>query len=312
MDEVWQTWSRDVPPLAMEPGSENVLYSIYALAALHIADSCEQSRLYREAFHRYFSLALQAHNEAVSNLNASNVESVALTYMLISILTFYPRRQGQKAPCLPQRVIIANGGGVTFRETWSRVRQVPQSSAWQIVRPSPQFLEALLGSIEKDPIDGRMIYPAEAIPEPLKHILDQKLPEREDWETERWDETTVRAYGEALSYIGAIYRALQAQENQWMVCRRFMGFCPMLSSRFIELVRAHEPRALVVMAHYYALTKGMKNIWWIKDLAYREVMEILSMLPERWKSMIQWPLELTGLWEMGWMAGESLFLPSTQ
>ncbi|KAL9094387.1 MAG: hypothetical protein Q9165_003237 [Trypethelium subeluteriae] len=198
-------------------------------------------------------------------------------------------------PSLPQRVISANSGGRLFRRAWIYVINNPESVAALIVKTIPHYIEALLKSITFDPKDNRLIYPPDMIAEPLKHLLDPRVPERQNWEAEAWDEEVERAYREALGHIGAIYHASQASEPEGTLTRRVMGFVPMLSDRFIELLRDGEPRALVVIAHYYSLIKQLENIWWIKDTAYREVMEICGLLPAEWQTMMRWPLEILGI-----------------
>ncbi|KAI9696633.1 MAG: hypothetical protein M1820_008082 [Bogoriella megaspora] len=295
IDFVSETWSKDVPPLALEPEHKNLLYGVFALAALHLDDAPESAPVYKSSFHQYFSLCLKFQNEAVANLSPKNADAVTLTCILISILTFRPRHEDTAVPSLTQRIVISNGAGRTFLKAWRWIVNDPKSKAGMITQVSPQYIEAMLGSISQDETDGRMIYPPESIVEPLQHLLNPALPDREVCKNEAWNEEIERTYSEALAYIGSIYNGIEAQESVWTVCRRFMGFTPMLSERFIQFVRDGEPRALVVLAHYYGLTKYVESVWWIKDTAYREVMEIWGKIPVRWRAMMDHPLDMVGV-----------------
>ena len=73
--------------------------------------------------------------------------------------------------------------------------------------------------------------------------------------------------------------------------RRVIGFPMLVHPRFVTLVEEEQPRALVILAHYFALVARLRGLWWMGDSGRREVLGIQSALPEEWQDAMQWPLE---------------------
>jgi len=72
----------------------------------------------------------------------------------------------------------------------------------------------------------------------------------------------------------------------------FMGT---VSRRFVELLEARRPRALAILASYFALLKCLDDVWWLKGVARREIMGIVSLFDpddEEWWPRLQWPLRI--------------------
>ncbi len=72
-------------------------------------------------------------------------------------------------------------------------------------------------------------------------------------------------------------------------------FLATVSRRFIELLEARRPRALAILASYFALLKCLDDVWWLKGVARREIMGIVSLFDpddEEWWPRLQWPLRI--------------------
>ncbi|KAI0197596.1 hypothetical protein F4808DRAFT_294113 [Astrocystis sublimbata] len=72
-------------------------------------------------------------------------------------------------------------------------------------------------------------------------------------------------------------------------------FLATVSRRFISLLEARRPRALAIMASYFALLKCLDDVWWLKGVARREIMGIISLFdPDdgEWWPRLQWPLRI--------------------
>jgi hypothetical protein len=101
----------------------------------------------------------------------------------------------------------------------------------------------------------------------------------------------VKAYETAISYIGAIQLAIQTQEPTDLLSRRIILFPTMVNTGFLTLVEQQRPRALVVLAHYFAYLTDFRGFWWVGDTGPREVRGIESVLPVEWLDLMNWPLQ---------------------
>ncbi|KAK4252269.1 hypothetical protein C7999DRAFT_26993 [Corynascus novoguineensis] len=56
-----------------------------------------------------------------------------------------------------------------------------------------------------------------------------------------------------------------------------LAFPATVSRRFIELLEERRPRALAILACFFALLKSMDSIWWLQGMARREVLGVVSL-----------------------------------
>ncbi|KAL2178837.1 putative transcription factor [Thermothelomyces heterothallicus CBS 202.75] len=56
-----------------------------------------------------------------------------------------------------------------------------------------------------------------------------------------------------------------------------LAFPATVSRRFIELLEERRPRALAILACFFALLKSMDSIWWLHGMARREVLGVVSL-----------------------------------
>jgi hypothetical protein len=75
-----------------------------------------------------------------------------------------------------------------------------------------------------------------------------------------------------------------------MTCRRLMVFPLNVSQGFLKLLQEMESCALVILAHYFALSATLTDIWWIGHTAHREVLAIEKMVNGQWVTSMSWPL----------------------
>ncbi|KAL2259973.1 hypothetical protein VTK26DRAFT_6168 [Humicola hyalothermophila] len=56
-----------------------------------------------------------------------------------------------------------------------------------------------------------------------------------------------------------------------------LAFPATVSRRFIELLEERRPRALAILACFFALLKSMDQVWWLQGMARREVLGVVSL-----------------------------------
>jgi hypothetical protein len=91
-------------------------------------------------------------------------------------------------------------------------------------------------------------------------------------------------------YINSVWLAIEAREHPAMICRRLMVFPLIVSQEFLKLLQEMESRALVILAHYFALSATLADIWWTGHIAHREVLAIEKMVNGQWVISMSWPL----------------------
>ena len=102
------------------------------------------------------------------------------------------------------------------------------------------------------------------------------------------------AYEITVSYIGGIWIAMKGPETSAEIGRRLILFPFVVQSQFIDLIEDQQPRALAVLAHYFALLASFRSVWWIGDTGRREVQALNTVLSGKWHDLMSRPLNIIG------------------
>ena len=64
-----------------------------------------------------------------------------------------------------------------------------------------------------------------------------------------------------------------------------------MSEEFVGFIEEHRPRALVLLAHHFALVESLEDVyWWAKGRGMDEIKRIESVMDEKWKHWLDWPI----------------------
>ena len=270
-----QLWATACPRLAFE--HDAVLYAMFALAALHIAKA-DPIWPYSEAMdtHRkYLDLALPAHSDDVAHLKKENADAACIASSLLRICAFAYLSERPLDPYTPplQWLQMTSGSGMVFNATWDWIHKNEDSLAGKLLNRTPiltPFNESLF---------------LESNRQGFEHLVEQRDS------MEPWSPDIEHAYQIAVSYIGSMLIAIDAGEEQGGdICRRAIAFPMLVHPGFITLVEEQQPRALVVLAHYFAVLARFKDLWWMGDSGRREMIGIQTILPTEWQEAMRWPL----------------------
>lgn len=288
--KVRATWTVDVPQLANNHPS--LLYALLSVSALHLSKAEPQDLDGRAAHGRYLDLALRSHRKAVARFDADSVDAVCFTSVFIVLDAFaalQDRVQGQPYEPSMQWLRMSNGAWNVFNLAWQWIQHDSSAAVTAIVRSAPILsdYDTLFSERNREefahlllPLGGGTLSP------------DQEGPGDLD------DRETRDAYQRTLSYIGSIRKAIRAGEHSLGICKWLLAFAVVLPGKMIELLEEKKPRALVVLAHYFALAGpvagDLEVIWWIGAIARREVEGIHKCLPDEWHYLMRWPLAVTG------------------
>ncbi|KAJ3499670.1 hypothetical protein NLG97_g136 [Lecanicillium saksenae] len=163
---------------------------------------------------------------------------------------------------------------------------------WIVLWQGIRCVNALFGDDPRQPASGiktllvrptvEMADISAFIPVRLQHLVPKI--EADDTDIDNLD-----AYQAALLMLGALYKSLH-QADQASTALLTVTWVTYLPESFISLARNQTKRALVILAHYSAFLKTLKNMWWIEGTADRCIRDIYARLGPSWEYEMRTPL----------------------
>lgn len=275
-------WAAKVPVLAM--AYEPLMRALIALATLHlIAGGCTDPGLVHCRV-AYLDAALRAHREELPSIthDATSANAVCFTSILLLIDAFATLHERALTPYEPpmQWLWIVQGTRSIFEACYPVVKDDPASSIMILISSAHFYTPASVYT--KDNAAAFQYLLAETAGGGLDAGSSGPGP----------DPDLLRAYQPCVTYIGSIWTAIQAGEPVMGLCRRLMSFACASPVAFLQLVENKVPRALVILAHFFALTVYAKDIWWVGNTAAREVQAIYAYLGPDMQPLMEWPMEI--------------------
>jgi hypothetical protein len=99
-------------------------------------------------------------------------------------------------------------------------------------------------------------------------------------------------YERTLAYIGSVWQAILNKESPNVLFRRLVSLGILVPAPFATFLDQGRPRALVILAHHFAMAKAAEEHWWMRGVADREVIGIQSVVPADWRWAMEWPLSV--------------------
>ena len=286
-EEVRYAWSVEVPQLALQ--YDNLLYEMFSISALHLLSVEPLNPELIAARQNYMGLSLAEHCRAVANLNSTSAESVCFASSLILIDAFASLQHRPLDIYTPPLdwLQMARGAGTVFDCALNSIENIENAKIVAVLQTHPY-------------LHDRSILFAETNRQKLLSLLVPEIP------GEIWDAETQETYEMTLSYIGGVQMAIESGEHVMGICRRILAFATLIPERFIDFVEEQRPRALAVLAYFFALGAHMTDIWWIGATIEREILGIQQALPLEWQDLVQLPVQMVGLTPM-----QDIALPQT-
>ncbi|KAJ5364165.1 uncharacterized protein N7496_009878 [Penicillium cataractarum] len=269
LESVREMWSVSVPEMAFE--YEPLLHTLLALGAAHRATLLPgEAPSLRPVHHGYIDSALKGHRPVTARLDGNTSESVCLNAVLISLYTLFLRSEGTPKPYEPPILWLSMARGI---------RTVMKTVYHQLMASDSRLCPLLVAQ----PTIWNRDYSDSNIPaKPFRYLLDYHREEMTD--------TVENVYRGTIAYLERLYLAVQDQQPEYVIRKIFNGFPPVVPKLFLDYVGENRPRALAILAHLFALAKGVENIWWLRGIPEKEVRGIDSIMPADWKWALAWPL----------------------
>lgn len=273
-DEWLALWRTTVPQLSLE--HDNVLYASFALSATHILRSNRDDQALYSARQNYLVLALRKQRSEVADIRPWNADAVCLTSVLIlrnSFAMLQERNLDTYTPPCDWLKMGRGAGAVMWKANAAVSPEVPAS--FKI------FLESYQHVFTEQQLQRELAAPFLTI---FNAIVAQE-PSIESRDV----------YRRTLAYINNMQIAVDTNEPSYVIGQRLQAFPMVIPTRFIDLVEAQEPFALVILAHYFGVAAQLDHqFWWLRGTgphdrtATREVLGILRKLGDQYKGLLGW------------------------
>ncbi|KAJ6102212.1 hypothetical protein N7486_004639 [Penicillium sp. IBT 16267x] len=263
----WRIWSTEVPSLAFLGGPSNPLIDLLlSTSALHLESLNPNDPSLRLASSHYLCLGLVKFKNMLLQANEENSPMLFISSVLVALSVLHSRREKRF------------GTQFSVPTDWFRALQgvgsvASTTRAWiQNSRFEPLLLEkesSLPGGAKKRNLFEDL----------LSGLYINSI-----------DPTETAAYELAVGHLGWSYGCYIAGEQMSTVRRKILSFPAIVPAKFIELLEAQDPRSLTITAHFFGLTAILDEVWWMRGVAKREILGIMTLVPDEWKWAMAWPL----------------------
>lgn len=279
-----------------------LLNSIFALAALHLvylerqstSKPSKPSRVDRladillsaakprcqiaptQAHRIYFNIAAKQQREALANISSRNSNALWMTTIILSLQTLAFARNE------------ACTGVYALPLHWLRMtRGMMEVEAAIKLFARPLTILDFISPEKEDVLGEEIEYGANVVaPKVFEDLLN--------WERSSGtepDQSCRHTYENAIRYLRRIYQRAKA-ERYTEVFRGLLRPDPLTTPQFLRLIECQRPRAIAILAYYYAMTMAVENHWVFQGMAEHEIHGLKSLLPADWTWVMEWPLQV--------------------
>jgi hypothetical protein len=269
---VQQTWQSVIPKEATShPG---LMHALLALAALHRShfDSCRSSH-YRNAAMRHQNLSLPYLRSLLNNASTENCNALfALSVTIVIFVSAWPQSQ------------IAPTEFNPFKEMITIIELVKGLSA--VAKMTRNWI--LQGPLRPLMLPGQWGVSL-AIPDDIGDALNCLLLRNN---TLMQSDSKRVTYNKAIGMLRKTFEMLTLSPADFGMS---LFWTAIIERHYIDLLKAEEPMALVLLAHFGVALHASRKNWWSGNWGCQLVKAVYEMLEDHWRPWIQWPVIRVGL-----------------
>ncbi|KAF2173919.1 hypothetical protein M409DRAFT_16187 [Zasmidium cellare ATCC 36951] len=227
----------------------------------------------------YFDRAIDGHRRGLSALTRENVEAVYITSILVSfhaLFTLSDSYEDRTLPTLDPVVWLRLADGTRYLcEVWRGLM-------------GEEFLEANGVYFGRGKLDEEDALFQREFGRPFEKVLTFN----EEYEMASPGDKD--SYQKCTAYIALVYKSIiEGSEPALANCRRLVALPSRLPKRFLELLDMRAPRAMVLLAHAFALMKLISDtVPWFAGIAEQQVPKIYQILQPGWQELMAWPMRI--------------------
>lgn len=265
-----EVFVHDVPRMAVS--NDALRSALLSFTALHLAvTQPEDAPRHMLAHHRYFAAAVKHHAKDVSSMNGCSFDAATCTAIFIrmdAMAMLQLRRLCPYSPPLDWYDVSRSAMSVFHvLDRWEGDHA--DAAAMRLRRRMPFVFDE---KAKFDPDNRR----------PFSHLL---APVGDD-DLSILADSDRSAYENTVSYIGGIWLNMQQVHATSEMQRRLILLPYLVDPHLRDLLNDFQPRAIVVMAYYFALLSKFRHLWWIGDLGEREVHAAAAWVPLHWRPLL--------------------------
>ncbi len=272
--EIHTIWSVVIPRLATS--YDALLNALMTLSLQHMLCTGFQDivPLEKVEFHhaQYLEATLQEYRRVVGTLTPAVADAASFTSVVLSLDAFASLRDRNlteyEAPV--QWLQLCKGVTQVFRVTLGLLKGDSEAYINKIVATSGPFVEP-----------SRILCEANRNQFPALLVRRRGDSDEDD-----------AAYVETVSYVGAIQSAIEVGEHMDITTRRLIIYPVLFPQRFVELLEEHRPRALVILAHFFAVAAHCQTSAWVGDNPKKEILALAGFLEPEYQHELAWPLSM--------------------
>lgn len=331
--ELVDLWGTSVPDLAFA-GSPHLMDALLAVSALHLRSVCPGDKDLVRASHAYMISCVNRYSSSLSSgIDATNATTLFLTASLIAFQSTASRIFSKDESHFALESFTGLGGNgagsntyqppLTWFHSFQGVKTVVAAS-WPWLKQS----EVILSIIDAQPVLNLNFRRAsEGFFGHLLHGLDDECPPPGPSRSANGalaGPLNCAEPGPGGPAPDAVTTTRQAYQHavatlNWAHAKPGKGvlaFPATVSKRFVELIEERRPRALAILASFFALLKIMDHVWWLQGTARREVLGIVSLfnsdyfgpdVERKWWPHLEWAVRVA-LYDTG--QGGNHFIPA--
>mgnify|MGYP005988805789 CR=1 FL=1 len=296
-----------VTKLALE--SDALLYMLHALSSLHlhIVGAENLTRLvadlgYEANIHqRYFIMSLQKQQRAIANLSSDNTEALAAASIALRAYLFASLQSRPLKPYQPPQEWLH-----TCRSTARMYKESVRVSEQHSSAAEADDMHAVTHHLGRnktirEEVD-RLDHGGEsAIDIKLRRLVDgineTEVAECNSQSAEFFAgsfEALYRIYEPVVRSLHELFSIPDTVEDvQTQRLRKLIVFPVFIGHNFARLVQEGQPRALVILSHYFAILSHYSHLWWVGQSGVREVDAVAEMLQgTAFADKMEWPLQI--------------------
>lgn len=269
-----ELWYGEVPQVALV--HKNVLYAMYTMTATHLIGRGANDPALYQARENYWVWALREQRTAVSDLDKADTDAVAFAALLITMNALAMLQERSLEPYTPPMDWLEVGRGAFT--VLPKPEDVPAGTGLKILMETTAPIWQATLTFDSD------------MQRDFGAVLNRDIPS-----VDTWDQETTESYELALSYIGSFRKAIISGDAADVNLRWICMFPFMVPRKFIDFVGEGRPRALVILAHFFAVVANTDALQYLGNsgdrvTAKREIYAIRGVLPQQWASYMTWPL----------------------
>lgn len=265
-------WQIHVPNLAFT--NPCLMDAMLAVSALHMRITTPGDTSLVRMFHGYMASALSQYTKTLKEgVNDTNAEALFTTSALIAFQASASRRFANERQ-------FGENEPYTLPIQWFHSFQGVKTmvlTSWRWLRSSPHVRPI----IAAQPALSKDIFIK--TPEPFSHLLDD-LPAQLATLSNAEAAEIRQSYEHAIAYLNWAHSKPERA--------RILGFPATVSRRFIKLMEEKDPRALSIIASFFAMTRAIDDAWWLSGVASKEVAGIMSLLDPSWWPKLDWAVSV--------------------